>query len=75
MKKIGDNNMPGTTNNPLKEILDEVDVAITGEDGILSKITVLMNATDDKSQKTAIIGLIGSVIGLVVKCIKAAIPE
>ena len=67
--------MPGTTNNPLKEVLNEVDTAITGDGGILTKITDLMNATDDKAQKTAIIGLIGSVIGLVVKCIKAAIPE
>ncbi|MPM61444.1 hypothetical protein SDC9_108302 [bioreactor metagenome] len=67
--------MPGQTNNPLKEILNEVDTAITGKDGILEKITLLMNATDDKAQKSAIIGLIGSVIGLVVKCIKAAIPE
>lgn len=67
--------MPGQTNNPLKEILNEVDTAITGKDGILEKITLLMNATDDKTQKSAIIGLIGSVIGLVVKCIKAAIPE
>ena len=67
-------NTPATTgNNPLKVILDEVDTAITDpKTGILVKITELMEAGDaDKSK--AIVNLIGSVIGLVIKCIKAAV--
>ena len=67
-------NTPATTeNNPLKVILNEVDTAITDpKTGILVKITELMEAGDaDKSK--AIVNLIGSVIGLVIKCIKAAV--
>lgn len=80
----GDNNMPdtnavattgNTTGNPLANILDEIDKAITTPDtGILANITKLMDAPEDK-QKAAIVTLIGSVIGLVIKCIKVAIPQ
>lgn len=69
-----ENNTPTTTgNNALKTILDDVDTAITDPNtGILKKITELMEAGEaDKSK--AIVNLIGSVIGLVIKCIKAAV--
>jgi hypothetical protein len=58
--------------NAIKEVLTEVDKAITDKGGILEKITNLMDAQGPEQNK-AIVGLIGSVIGLVIKCIKVAV--
>lgn len=62
---------------PLVTILNEVENAITDENnGILKKINDLMDAGEDAAKKKpAIVGLIGSIILLVIKCIKAAVAE
>lgn len=58
---------------PLNEILEAVDKAINDPStGILKKINDLMVAADDKAKQTAVVGLIGSIISLVIQCIKAA---
>ena len=65
--------VPATTeHNSFKDILEEIDRAITAQGGILANITKLMDAPEkDKSKE--IVNLIGSVIGLVIKCIKVAV--
>jgi len=64
-------------NMSLVTILNEVENAITDENnGILKKINDLMDAGEDATKKKpAIVGLIGSIILLVIKCIKAAVAE
>lgn len=58
----------------LTDILNEVETTITDQNnGILKKIDDLAKASDDAAKKTAIIGLIGSLILLIIKSIKAAI--
>lgn len=58
----------------LVDILNEIETAITDpNNGILKKIDDLANAADDAAKKSAIINLIGSLILLVIKGIKAAV--
>ncbi len=60
----------------LNTILGEVDTAINDPDnGILAKVNELASAANDDAKKAAIIALIGSLIGLVIKTIQAATAE
>ncbi len=59
----------------LVEILNEVENAIIDtENGILKKINDLVDAEGDvKKTKLAVVSLIGSIILLVIKSVKAAV--
>ena len=60
----------------LNTILGEVDTAINDPtNGILAKVNELASAANDDAKKAAIIALIGSLIGLVIKTIQAATAE
>ena len=60
---------------PLVTILNEVENAIIDtENGILKKINDLVDAEGDvKKTKLAVVSLIGSIILLVIKSVKAAV--
>lgn len=62
-------------NMPLVTILNEVENAIIDtENGILKKINDLVDAEGDvKKTKLAVVSLIGSIILLVIKSVKAAV--